>query len=252
MAKFQFLGLSALALLLVNGVQALSCENAVDDHAIFTAPTGAQFEVFCFEDFYRGDLAAVDSATFDDCITACADTTGCLAVAYVYGRCYMKNRLGDEPQHADWVWGAKLVNATALTCVNNEDDNTVYTSSAGNEYEIRCGIDYYGGDFAECHVESFQYCVEECDKETQCVDVVYNHGTCFLKSVLTQPTELSYVWNARLLGQASSSPVPTTTVTPESTTSAPEVTTSAAPEVTTTAAPEITTSTAQIAPETST
>jgi len=226
MAKFQFLGLSALALLLLNGVQAeLSCENAVDDHAIFTAASGAQFEVFCFEDYYRGDLAATTTDTFDDCIATCADTAGCLAVAYVYGSCYMKDRLGDEPQHASWVWGAKLVGATALTCVDNEDDNTVYTSSAGNEYEIRCGVDYYGGDFASCHVESFQYCVEECDKEAQCVDVVYNHGTCYLKSVLTQPTELSYVWNARLLGQAS--PSQTTTSAPETTTSAPEATTSA-------------------------
>lgn len=47
-----------------------------------------------------------------------------------------------------------------LTCVDNQDDGTQYTSATGEQYDILCGLDYNGGDIASTHGVSFEQCIE--------------------------------------------------------------------------------------------
>jgi hypothetical protein len=72
---------------------------------------GKSFSIECGKDTYQGDMAAPNGqsfATFEECIQACVDRSGCQAVAYMGRGCYLK---GSIPRRVDKssVWGAVLV-----------------------------------------------------------------------------------------------------------------------------------------------
>jgi hypothetical protein len=69
------LGLSALALLFVNGVRAqdepyfsVSCVDNYSDGKKYTATNGDQYDILCGVDYWGGDIATANGITFEQCI----------------------------------------------------------------------------------------------------------------------------------------------------------------------------------------
>ena len=108
----------------------------------------------------------------------------------------MKNKKGDAAD-VGHVWGASLVvdeieqpggpntpttpttPVSALSCVDKKDHQKRYGAPSGGLYLIECGLDYAGGDLAASVVDSFEDCIETCDKNVLCVDVSYvSAGVC--------------------------------------------------------------------------
>jgi PAN domain len=162
----------------------------------------AVFNIHCGTDYYGGDLARVDAATFGDCLASCASTMGCIDVAYNGNSCYMKSSLNTARQNSN-VWGAVLASAEQsaaqqMTCPTN--DGATYTAKSGDQFLIQCGADYYGGDLSSLWAETFEDCLEACDTTSGCLDVAYHHpGYCYLKNTLTAPQQNSDVWGAKKL-----------------------------------------------------
>lgn len=86
-----------------------------------------------------------------------------------------------------------------ITCTNNIDNGTTYTSAAGSLFDVTCGTDYFGGDLSSIAGVTFQQCVEQCDTTTGCVDVAFveGGGNCYMKNQLTPPISNPNVWSAR-------------------------------------------------------
>lgn len=68
----------------------LSCDANADDGTRYTTSNGHVFEIQCFKDYYGGDLATVNTQSFDECLEVCDATADCINVSYVTGTCYMK------------------------------------------------------------------------------------------------------------------------------------------------------------------
>ncbi|KAF2170005.1 hypothetical protein M409DRAFT_36011 [Zasmidium cellare ATCC 36951] len=85
----------------------LSCPSS--DDTVWTATTGARFRIECGWDRSGGTSSAVTTATYEDCLNACAKTSGCGAVALKGKSCYLKTgTLGTEVRN-DNIRGATLL-----------------------------------------------------------------------------------------------------------------------------------------------
>lgn len=149
-----------------------------------------------------GDFGFTTSDTFGGCIDACKDHIGCVAVAYSGNACYMKNQVGVPVDHPGLAT-AKLPNEVPQT---SQPDPQVSGRSCPRDdtktvdgYEIQCDKDYLGGDLRAVHDVTFEGCISECEADSSCIDVAWNHGSCYLKNKLTTslPVPLGGVWNAR-------------------------------------------------------
>lgn len=69
--------------------------------------SGVSFLVECGIDRAGGDLKSITVKTFQQCIDACAVTSGCVAVALSGVACYMKSRVGSPVKNG--VWAARMV-----------------------------------------------------------------------------------------------------------------------------------------------
>jgi len=99
-----------------------------------------------------------------------------------------------------------------LSCIDEAFDKTIFRRLANNNYDIICGVDHFGGDFLGVETETFEACLNACDKDARCIDVSYVAPACYMKDTLTTHSEAGHVWNARYIGQAS----PTLTSAPAS------------------------------------
>ncbi|GFP60250.1 hypothetical protein TASIC1_0017001200 [Trichoderma asperellum] len=68
-----------------------------------TETSGRSFTVACNTDRPRGDMASKPLANFNDCISWCDETSGCIAAAYRDGHCWLKNQLMPSSQPATYV-----------------------------------------------------------------------------------------------------------------------------------------------------
>ncbi len=92
----------------------LTCEDKKWDAREFTTKDNRVYSIGCGDDYPGGDMAAVDSATFQACLEACDATSGCINVAYVAPRCYLKN-VANTPAKGTHVWGAKFLRVNVPT-----------------------------------------------------------------------------------------------------------------------------------------
>ncbi|KAG7286321.1 hypothetical protein NEMBOFW57_008630 [Staphylotrichum longicolle] len=92
----------------------LTCENKKWDAREFTTKDNRVYSIGCGDDYAGGDMAAVDSATFQGCLEACDAASGCINVAYVAPRCYLKN-VANPPAKGTHVWGAKFLRVNVPT-----------------------------------------------------------------------------------------------------------------------------------------
>ncbi|KAK4102316.1 hypothetical protein N658DRAFT_506504 [Parathielavia hyrcaniae] len=198
----------------------LTCVGNKSDKAIYTTPTGAVFEIQCGVDYAGGDVGATNAATFEGCIDACAATAGCLDVSYVGEACYMKNKL-EAAHEREWVWTAKLVESgngggpdapapsAKLSCDGNASNGQTYQAT-NSDFEITCFKDYAGGDLLGLGAASFEECIDACDAHTECVNVAYVHGACYLKKQQNPAVDSGSVWGAV---RKSATPATTTAAT---------------------------------------
>lgn len=72
-----------------------------------------------------------------------------------------------------------------LTCTNNASNGTFYQASNGGTYQILCSLDSFGGDISGAASPSLAACIDTCDKTSDCIDVSYVSGSCWLKRQLS-------------------------------------------------------------------
>ena len=189
--------------------RSLSCNGNVSDGTTYTTASSS-YQIHCGTDYYGGDLPSTTTATFEDCLSACDSATGCLAVAYVSGSCYLKSKV-NAPTANDGVWGAKRTDAPAqtLSCANNQSNGTTYQSGQ-QSYTILCGVDNYGGDISSITTSTLELCIAACDSTNGCIDVSYSGNTCYMKNKLTTWTKNGNVDTAILTSaeQGASNPSP--------------------------------------------
>ncbi len=155
----------------------LTCVNGAMDGKDFTASSGNQYAIICGREYRGGDLKGVDAATFADCVEACDTTPDCIDVSYVAPACYLKSSLSTL-QDAAWVSAALFVGRPAnpepiipLSCVDNKDNGITYATSAGNDYVVLCGVDYFGGYMDMVYTDTFEKCIETCDNNEGCLEM---------------------------------------------------------------------------------
>ena len=177
--------------------QSPECPSA--DGTQFTV-NGAIFNVHCGVDYYGGDIGHTAADTFGDCMKSCATTSGCLDVAYNGHDCYMKSSLTTPRQNGN-VWGAVLASAeqaasNLLKCPR--DNGKTYHTKAGDQFQVQCGVDYYGGDMGMTNTNSFDACLEACDTTPGCVNVAWHDDSqnCYLKNVVTPAMQDANVYGA--------------------------------------------------------
>ncbi|KAI5193666.1 hypothetical protein E4T39_08850 [Aureobasidium subglaciale] len=95
-----------------------------------------------------------------------------------------------------------------LSCPN--DDSKNYTTSAGTNYTIQCGIDHAGGDIASSSVRSIENCLSKCEALPGCVAVTYTGGNCYMKGSVGYPNKSGGAIGAVLASALTFSPMSTT------------------------------------------
>jgi hypothetical protein len=90
-------------------VEELSCIDSKDNGKIYTAPSGKKYTVECGIDHAGGDFLTVPhETTFQSCMDVCDSTTGCVDVSWVWGTCYLKNKL-TEGVALSHVWTGRPI-----------------------------------------------------------------------------------------------------------------------------------------------
>lgn len=72
--------------------------------------TGGTYQILCSIDYAGGDFKEVDTPTFEECLEACDNNAGCVALSYVAPSCYLKSELM-TPVSVSYVWGAVVKKA---------------------------------------------------------------------------------------------------------------------------------------------
>ncbi|OCK78534.1 hypothetical protein K432DRAFT_356620 [Lepidopterella palustris CBS 459.81] len=210
-ALLALVGTTALASPIASRQASLSCNNNQDDGMVYQVPGGGQYAIHCAQDYHGGDMSSTVTNTFEECIAACDATPGCVDVSYLgSGSCYMKNELTSlNPSSLVWT-ATKFINGvedTPITCDNNHSNGIIY-QAANAQYEIMCGVDFFGGDMSSIQTDIFEDCIKACDATSGCIDVSYNGGTCYMKNQLTSstPQTSAWVWTAVNIAESFTQP----------------------------------------------
>jgi hypothetical protein len=113
--------------------------------------------------------------------------------SYVAPSCYLKKTIGDLSQ-TSYVWTAKQLTApgsstptttttglpTAPTLPADDGiikcpqyDNKEYTDEQGNQWLIRCNLDYMYYDTGETRTDNMNTCISWCDGQSNCVSLTW-------------------------------------------------------------------------------
>lgn len=93
-----------------------------------------------------------------------------------------------------------------VTCVDKASDQVIYTGASGATYQIMCGVDYAGSDLPATSATTFAGCIDACDSTVGCVDVSYVGESCYLKSQASTAVSRDWVWTAKQITPAPSTP----------------------------------------------
>ncbi|KAL5119182.1 hypothetical protein ACEQ8H_002890 [Pleosporales sp. CAS-2024a] len=94
-------------------LSASSCGDVIDclapgTHDCLKKTSIGTFRTSCNTDYYGEDLALSRTKDLGDCIAQCADFSGCKAVAWSTGTCYLKSAARNVI-YSQWVDAARLV-----------------------------------------------------------------------------------------------------------------------------------------------
>ena len=171
-----------------------------------TSENGLNFSVYCDQNLDGSDMAVGNrshAATFSDCLNHCSTLhplcTGVLwdsTMNLGWRNCLPKqgdkeNRKVGSKYKGSQAGVANFANVTIEDCRANSNG----TTSTGNnvEFKLTCGEDRFGSDIETRHADSYQECVDLCDKHTgddKCVGVVHDskmvngYENCYLKSAI--------------------------------------------------------------------
>ncbi|KAH7025265.1 uncharacterized protein B0I36DRAFT_367132 [Microdochium trichocladiopsis] len=178
----------------------LNCKDKSSSGTIFTPEGSSQkYQILCDYQFGGNTLGASKRAeTFEQCVGFCDTTAGCVDVVYSDAKyCWLKSSKTNGYASGGWWTAVKVVDGTgsgstntgsttgvgAVNCFDNSADNTVFTTPLGT-YDIRCNFQYDGDVLgASKRAETFEQCVDFCDSDAGCVDVVWSNAKyCWLKS----------------------------------------------------------------------
>ncbi|KAI8255380.1 Short-chain dehydrogenase TIC 32 [Colletotrichum sp. SAR 10_77] len=140
----------ATALAWVNYARKISKASGVTCAGGASNGANGNFEIVCAVDYAGADIAALQVASFEDCIKACDNDARCLDVSYSHSgkTCWTKDRL-TIPNPFEAIWTAKKVDkekpTSQVTCVGNTADGTTYKATKSS-FQILCGVDYRGED----------------------------------------------------------------------------------------------------------
>ena len=97
----------------------------------------------------------------------------------------------------------RQVETTPPDCTNLETNGIIYKGVKEN-FEIFCGYDFPGGDYAAIQAETFEDCIKACEDDETCADVAYGFGShgCYLKDSVTTATANGGVYAARKIPSA--------------------------------------------------
>ncbi|KAB2570712.1 hypothetical protein DBV05_g10607 [Lasiodiplodia theobromae] len=145
-----------------------------------TVSTGGAYNILCGTDYAGGDMKEVDTASFEACLEACDQNTGCVAVSYVAPSCYLKNVL-NTPNAVSYVWGATKAIDVPTACPAAEGKTV--TDESGNSYTIKCDYDSPGFDFYVVKADSFDACMDVCAGQQDCVGIAWvpDYNDCWPK-----------------------------------------------------------------------
>ncbi|KAI5263007.1 hypothetical protein E4T47_09141 [Aureobasidium subglaciale] len=242
-------GNARLTLFKYNGtiVDPLSCPN--DDSKNYTTSAGTNYTIQCGIDHAGGDIASTSVRSIENCLSKCEALSGCIAVTYAGGNCYMKGSVG-YPNKNGGAIGAVLASAltsssttttstksslttasTATASVSDSNmcpgvDNQIVVGSQNN-YTIRCSSDTSVGSFSSAQVsDSYLDCFAACDNTAGCVAFTYvggNNGlgsaTCWLKNSRGNATPAGVNFVAGFLSSQSSTVVSSSSSTSVASTS---------------------------------
>ncbi|KAJ0367127.1 hypothetical protein COL26b_011415, partial [Colletotrichum chrysophilum] len=154
------------------------------------AGANGNFEIVCSVDYADADIAALQVASFEDCIKACDNDPRCVDVSknHIGKTCWTKDLL-ITPNPVEAIWTAKKVvkekPTLQVTCVGNAADGTPYKATKST-FQILCGVDYGGGDVGAAQYDTFEECMKACNADDRCVDVSYGPQgrNCWTKDTL--------------------------------------------------------------------
>ncbi|KAK1764282.1 kelch domain-containing protein [Phialemonium atrogriseum] len=211
----------------VDPASIITCQGNASNNTVYKS-ANSSFLVLCGVDYGGGDMAASSQPTFRQCMDLCDATQGCVDVSYVGSACYLKDRI-TSANAAAGIWTGRKTSTKPsnppLSCENGQNNGTIFTTPAGNEYDILCQVDYGGGDLRMVPVSNFEACLDACDAEPACVDVSFSGGACYMKDRLNSPSSSPWVWTGRYRGKAGQSdPSPTASASQSSISSVPSET----------------------------
>ena len=170
-----------------------------------TSENGLDFSVYCDQDLKGSDMPKENrthAETFGDCLDHCSTLhplcTGVLwdsTLGLGWRNCLPKkdgkdNRKSGASTKGLQVGVANFGNATNEDCRANSNG----TATTGNDvaFKLTCGEDRFGSDIKMQHADSYQDCIDLCDKHTgdKCIGVVHDskmingYENCYLKSAV--------------------------------------------------------------------
>ena len=97
----------------------------------------------------------------------------------------------------------RQVETTPPDCTKLGTNGTIYTGLKEN-FEILCGYDFPGGDYAAMQADTFEDCIKACEDDATCSDVAYGFGShgCYLKDTAAAATTNSGIYAARKIPNA--------------------------------------------------
>ncbi|PSN69242.1 hypothetical protein BS50DRAFT_619890 [Corynespora cassiicola Philippines] len=169
---------------------------------------GDKYLVACAANLDGGDLSISQVGSLPECLFACSETSGCIAIVFEDRNCYLKNEIHD-PSVYNTVVNSGLTSKPhrphpqapssfqhppshpykecpeGFFCPNNDQ----CTYSGGNKdqrpFTVLCGRDFYGDDLFLLEDTDFGGCVQACAEAEGCEAVSFKGGfglgTCYLK-----------------------------------------------------------------------
>jgi len=88
----------------------------------------------------------------------------------------------------DSVKSENIIMTSDTTVFPTNPCRSIYTDASDNRYDLRCNVDYMGGDFSITRKDSLKSCIDACGTFSQCDAIVFNSGTCYMKNQVNPPS----------------------------------------------------------------
>jgi len=112
----------------------LSCVDGKDNDKSHTAKSGGVYGVECGTDYGGGDMKFLGMDTFEACMDAYDATAGCIDVSWVWGTCYLKDKVGTGSALGH-VWTGRQATMPEEAAIKNLRSNGGAFCSSYTDYQ---------------------------------------------------------------------------------------------------------------------